>query len=149
MKVHKRKAGKDYPEQGIAKGETYYTWHPKGANWQRQKTAPTPRQLTANAWEHFLMDTREGVEALGMLEREDLESAIEELASLAREKGDEEDEKFNNLPESLQDSSTGELLQERRDLAYEIADSLENIDLDEDRELEEIQQEIDSVLDVF
>lgn len=45
-RVHRQKAGKDYPAQGIKKGDIYYSWSFYRGPEQKSKTPPRPSQLT-------------------------------------------------------------------------------------------------------
>lgn len=45
-RVHRQKAAKDYPEHGIAKGDTYYRWAFRYGGKRKSKTYPRPSQLT-------------------------------------------------------------------------------------------------------
>jgi hypothetical protein len=58
-------------------------------------------------------------------ERDDIVSEINSLA-------DEQEEKRNNMPEQLQDSGSGETLQNRYDSLQEWASNLEGVDCDVD-----------------
>ena len=58
----------------------------------------------------------------------DLESEVENIASEIRSLGEECEEKRSNMPDSLQDAPSGELLQERADACSSAADELEAID---------------------
>ena len=59
------------------------------------------------------------------------EDTVDELKSAIEELRDETQDKLDNMPESLQESSTGELLQERVDMLDEALDELESIDIDD------------------
>ena len=65
---------------------------------------------------------------------DDLESQKDELVSDLESLRDEQEEKRNNMPENLQESATGELLQERYDGIDSVLSELEQLDFscDED-----------------
>jgi len=71
----------------------------------------------------------------------EIENLVEEYNSLA----DDCEEKLNNMPEGLQQGSTGEMLQERADGCRECADSLDGTDrdFDEDTWREEALETLD------
>lgn len=64
-------------------------------------------------------------------ELEDLLSSIKEIIESAR---DEEQEYFDNMPESLQDADRGQTAQEAIDHLSEAYDSLEEISIDDLRD---------------
>lgn len=109
------RAAKDYPAEGIKKGDTYYRWslrpggpYTKGRTY-RSKTYPTPRQLTQNAWKLACYDIEDAIQAAE--DPDGLRAVIDDVTSLK----DEQQEKLDNMPEGLQQGDTGQLLQERID----------------------------------
>lgn len=134
-RAHKRKAAKDYPDDGIKKGEEYWTWslRPTGrgkGTVYRQKEQPTAAQLTGNEFQRALIGLRE--QLAGVNGPDDVESIVSDIRSLA----DEQDEKFNNMPENFQQGDTGQRLEGRRDSLNEWADEIEGVD-----ELEEVSED--------
>ena len=71
------------------------------------------------------------------------ESVAENIASDLQEIYDETESKLDNMPESLRDSDTGQLLQERMDNLQSAIDELESIDVDDVKSevLEECSEE--------
>lgn len=146
-KVHQQIAAKDYPEQGIIKGDTYYKWtlrsskYGKGTTY-KSKTYPTPRQLTRNAFRLAIYDLEDQQAAI---EVESLEEGRDALAEAIRELSAEEQEKLDNMPEGLQQGSTGELLQERVDGLDAWADEVGGVEIpgepDGERPEEEPEEE--------
>lgn len=146
-RVHHRKAAKDYPDIGVQKGEKYYTWRIKlawGGKTCRSKTYPRPSQLN--------LGFRGRIGDIEM----DLGNAnsLEDLTAVAeamRELGEEQQEKFDNMPEPLQYGDTGQTLEEQAQGLEEWADHIdelvdsfedpENEDEDEDWDQEEAWQE--------
>lgn len=126
-------AAKDYPKAGIKKGDSYYWWKFKQryGNSPRlmSKTRPRPSQLTQSEYLSQALALQERIEDLtpDATLPDDLESIISDLRTLS----DEQDEKFNNMPEGLQQGDTGQLLEQRRDACNEFADALEGIDIEE------------------
>ena len=139
--VHKRKARKDYPEHGIKKGDTYYTWKFRRSAVQRSLKAPLPEQLTQSPFEQEWIPLNREVSNF-----EGTADELRELAERARELGEEQGEKRDNMPESLQSGPTGELLEERASECEELAEELDDLaqqleDADENDE-ERIQCEV-------
>jgi hypothetical protein len=146
-RVYKRKARKDYPVQGISKGQEYYTWHPKGSSWQKSLTRPTERQLTQSEFRQFVLDIEEEIQGLQDCDSMDsFNEVLSDIIERIEEKSQEEDDKFNNMPESLQGGPIGELLEERRDALSEWADELRiGDDYSEDDELEEAIEAVTNI----
>jgi hypothetical protein len=121
-RVHHRKARKDYPNQGIEKGDMYYTWAIKmqrGGIVKRSKTYPKRSQLTLSDFLGQAYDLDDAVQ-----EAPDIDT-LRALADDIRSLGQEQQEKLDNMPEQLQYAASGELLQERIDQCEEWADSVE------------------------
>lgn len=132
-----KRAQKDYPEYGIKKGEPYYWWKFRYGGKHVSKTHPKPSQLTQS---DYLSRVYEWQEREAPAEYGDLESTIEELKGELEELRDECDEKFNNMPEGLQQGETGQLLKSRRDSLYNAISSLESINVDDE---DAVKQESD------
>lgn len=131
-----RKARKEY---GIKKGDSYWWWQfrmgGKGMGPIRSgakhfsKTPPKPSQLTQS---EFLSQFLALEERIGDLKADDgLEAEVGDIASGFRDLGSEQEDKKNNLPDSLQNGPTGELLEERANKCNEVADELEGLTLDD------------------
>lgn len=135
-RVTKRVARKDYPNNDIKKGEEYYYWKIRrayGGSVYRSKTYPTPSQLNHG----FAGQIGEIQLSLDAAEDADgLRSVAEEIRSLGEEQG----EKFDNMPEGLQQGDTGQLLEERRDQCEEWASAIEQACDEYDSNLEEVQK---------
>lgn len=146
--THVKAAQKDYPEHGIKKGEPYYWWKfmvgGRGGPKQFSKTPPKAAQLTQSAFLSQIYDINDRVESLEAGDHEELESNIQELAEEFRAAGEECSENLSNMPEGLQQGSTGELLQQRADDCESIASELESIDCswDEDEALETATKDV-------
>lgn len=69
---------------------------------------------------------------------EDLSNGVRYICEELREIRDDEQDAYDNLPESLQESSKGETMQEAIDKLEEILDDLEDIDLEQ--YLDEIEE---------
>lgn len=116
-----KRAGKDYPEIGVKKGEGYYHWTLYKRPTQRSKTRPSRSQLTGSSFKAQLYDlidsTLPGCEGQG-----DLES----LAGDVRELASEAQSSFDNMPESLQQGDTGQMLENRVSELEAWADEIES-----------------------
>lgn len=129
-KVHLVKsARKDYPAHGIKKGEPYYWWKFRYGGKHYSKTPPPPSQLTQS---EFLSEWLSIGEDLG---REDGASFDETMADEYADRLDNLygtlEDSLSNLPDSLQDAPTGELIQERMSACEEWADALRSLDWEE------------------
>jgi chromosome segregation ATPase len=134
-RVTKRKAAKDYPNAGIKKGDEYYHWKrktgPASGVTCRSLTKPTPSQLNTG----FAGQVGELEASIDAAEDVDgVRSVIEEIRTL----GEEQQEKFDNMPEGLQQGDTGQLLEERASQCEEWANEIESACDEYDTKVEEI-----------
>ena len=131
-KVNHVKARKDYPEQGIKKGDMYYTWNlmtgPRSSRTYRQLAAPKRSQLTTSEFLKRIYDIEDRISALTDLS--DLENIVSDL----RELSDDEQGKYDNMSEGLQQGSTGQLIEARATACSDAADAFEAIDTEFDEE---------------
>ena len=128
-------ARQDYPEAGIKKGESYWWWKFRHGRKQMSKTQPKPSQLTQSNFLSQLYEIQERIE--GLEANDSLASEVEEIVSSLNDLADECESNRDSMPDSLQDSDTGSMLQERADACRSAADELEGIDLgdfDEDED---------------
>lgn len=120
-----RTARKDYPQQGIAKGDTYWFCQiktgPRSSRTLRQKAPFKRSQLTSSDYLSQLYDWEDGKAEIGEMD------SAQEFADTIRALGEEQDEKFNNMPEGLQQGQTGEMLEARRDACEAAASEIEEI----------------------
>ena len=136
-------ARKDYPVEGISKGEPYWWWEIPFQPVRRSKTQPKASQLTSSDFLQQVYGLQEDLEALtATATKEDITSAIEDTVSQLNALAEEQESRRENIPEQLQDSGSGQLLQDRADKCREWADSLENIDTDV--ALEDLLEEVTS-----
>src|SRR5947207_3196895 len=142
-----KKARKDIPDTDIKIGDSYYWWKFRTTGRHISKTKPSRSQLTQSEFYASLWNIEDSIIASTPDDSfEDIiSSAIEELIQLA----DNCEDKRSNMPESLQDSDTGQLLEERAQSCRDLADELSRIDLDIDPGLsdEEKKEEWQSKLD--
>jgi len=160
LKVHfVKKARKDYPEDGIKKGESYYWWKPRYGGIRRSKTYPSRQELTQSEFLCRVYDIEDELsvirtqietniegknkEEIEELIRDALEMIIIEIGELR----DECEDKLYNMPEQLQDTSeAGILLQERIDALEDWISELENIDISIEDD-DDIQERVEEILD--
>lgn len=124
-RVHERIARKDYPADGIKKGDRYYTWKTRVAvgksyigRVHRSLTRPT--STTGSAFVAALAEIQASFQGV-----EDADG-LRAIAEQVRELGQEEREKFDNMPEGLQQGDTGQLLEERAEGCDTWADEIES-----------------------
>lgn len=124
-RVHHRRANKDHPDAGILKGDMYYTARiktgPRSSLTIKQKTPIKPSQLTSSEYLSTLYGLQEQMSDLA-----DPGDAGEIIDAL-RELGQEQRDKFDNMPEGLQQGDTGQLLEERADACESAADEIETL----------------------
>jgi hypothetical protein len=145
-KVFEVRANKDYPDEGIKKGERYFKWSIKlqrGGITMKSKTRPRPSQLTRSAFRQPLLQAQEAFEdALNAAETcSDLESARDDFKSELENLRDEQQEKFDNMPEGLQQGDTGQLIEGRVSSLEDMISELEGVDIPDDIEEEEKEEE--------
>lgn len=121
-------AAKDYPALGIKKGESYYWWKHRYGSKQVSKTPPTPAMTTNSEFLREAYGLNDDLAKFSASSAEDAEAQIADLAERARNLAEECQEKFDNMPEGLQQGDTGQLLESRTDAMHDLADDLENID---------------------
>ena len=138
-----KKAQKDYPSEGIKKGESYYWWKFNFGPLCKSKTPPKQSQLTRSDFLASVYDLQDRIGAMVADNAEDLKSEVDEIVDEIRQLGEEQSDKLSNMPDSLQESQTGELLQGRADSCEEWADNLEGVDLDIEKPEEVDEDDLD------
>lgn len=132
-KVHHVKARKDYPEEGIEKGDDYYWWSFRFGPKVRSKTAPKRSQLTGSSFLSQLYDLEDGIETrMRGVDASDLEMEIGSLVDDLQTLADECQDSLDNMPEQFQEAESGLLLQERIEGVEGWVSDLESIDTDYD-----------------
>ncbi len=136
------KAMKDYPNFGIKKGDEHYVWSMKrqrGGVTLRSLKPPRPSQLTENSFWSPLYSACESFEDAVAAAScfADLEEAKSDFTGTLTELSEEQDEKFNNMPEGLQQGETGQKLENRRDEVQAMVDELEGVDIPSDENVNE------------
>lgn len=145
---HVLKARKAKPEYNIAVGDSYYWWKIKqtyGGVLRCSKKYPRPSQLTLSPFFGPLYELQERLSDLDTEgSRDDFKSEVESIIGDLESLRDEQEEKKSNLPDSLQDSGTGEQLQERYDALDNYITDLQAVDMDdEDTSLEDIKNDLE------
>lgn len=145
-----KKAQKDYPEHGIVKGEPYYWWKFKNSPKRFSKTPPKASDLTQSEFKAAMSDIEERIAAIGGDSLEDLDTIKgerDELVDQLYDLANEQDEKFNNMPESLQGGSTGEMLESRRDECNSMAEELAAVDLEITKEEDMTDEDVKDAIE--
>lgn len=136
-KVHKvLKARKPIKSHGIKVGDTYYWWknRPKGSRngiKRISKKYPRPSQLTMSDYysqAYALQEEFEDEVEIGCVGKDGLENLKELLTNTAdsvRELGEAQQEKFDNMPDGLQQGDTGQLIEGRARCCETLADALQ------------------------
>jgi hypothetical protein len=128
-RVKHQKARKDYPGAGIKKGDMYYYTRIKTGPYSsreiRQLKPIRPSQMTTSDFlsqfyglQERLQDYSGGIA--------DLAGELNDIASEARSIGEEEQGKYDNMPEPLQQGDTGQMIEERAQAMEAWAESLES-----------------------
>jgi len=94
------------------------------------KTKPRTSQCTQSEFFSAVYALQEEMEGAIASDQADLESLRDEWVGQAQEIGEECREKFDNMPEGLQQGDTGQLLEERADAMESWASELEGVDLE-------------------
>ncbi len=140
-KVERRKAAKDYPDNGILKGEEYYYVQmktgPRSSRVLRSKTPFKRSQLTTSDYLGTLYDWEDTKADLASME--DAESLVDEI----RTHGEEQQEKFDNMPEGLQQGDTGQMIEARATGCEAAATEIEDIIAEWTSAKEEHDAEVD------
>ena len=137
--THVKSARKDNPV--CKRGESYYWWKFRYGGKRYSLTHPKPSQLTQSAYYGTLYAIQEEIEATGLSDVDDWESLTENVTSQLEDLGQETQESLDNMPESLQYSPTGELLQERIDAVDGAISEIECIQEPDDFEEEDYERE--------
>ena len=137
-------AAKDHGH--IKKGQPYYWWKFRYGGKHTSLTRPRASQLTQSEFIGAVLSLQERVEDSSPSTVEDFESERDDIISELENLRDETQEKFDNVPESLQYGPTGELLQARIDSVDSVISDLQSVDVDfdaDDLEKEEGEEDED------
>lgn len=134
-----KKARKDYPNQGIARGDAYYWWKFRYGGIQRSKEKPPRSRLTQSDYLGRVYDMQDQTWVEYNATAADVESGIESLRNELEDLLSDTQARLDNMPDNLRDSSeSGTLLQERIETIEDAMSELDTIDL---YELEEFDGE--------
>jgi len=140
-----KKARKDNPV--CKKGESYYWWKFKFGSKNYSLTPPKQSQLTQSDFLSQIYDIQDRINDIDL--DSEFESEISEIVSDLESLRDEQEEKRDNMPEQLQDSGSGEMLQNRYDSIDEMISELESIDLEVEDFSKELEKEEDETEEEF
>ena len=102
---------------------------------------PSRSQMTGSDFLSTIYDIEDSMAGLSVENMEEAQGLIDELVGQLEELRDETESRRDNMPESLQDAPTGEMLQGRYDSVEEMLGELEDIETDIDEELSEDEKE--------
>lgn len=135
-RIHLRKAAKDYPANGIKKSDQYYfvkiKTGPYSSRTIRSLTRPKRWELTTSDFYSQLWPIED--ERFGEVTEA---SDLNDIASDLRALGDEQQGKFDNMPDGLQQGDTGQQVELRSTQCGEWADAIETIANDLESKLAE------------
>jgi hypothetical protein len=128
------------------KGESYYWWKFQFGGKRYSKTPPKPSQLTQSEFLSSVFALQEEMADAGADTIDDLRSLQDDWCERIQEIGDGCQERFDNMPEGLQQGDTGCLLEERVNAMEMWRDEIESVDIDgeesgSDAELNDYVQE--------
>lgn len=120
-----RTARKDYPDQGIKAGEKYWFVQiktgPRSSRTLRQKNPFKRSQLTSSDYLSQLYDWEDSkAECTSM---EDAQQFADDIRAL----GEEQQGKFDNMPEGLQQGDSGQMVEARANACETAAGEIEEI----------------------
>lgn len=124
-------------------GESYYNWCFYGGQPQYSKERPKPSQLTQNWFKQELYSIQEKIEEFEPEDVEDVATFVDDIRSDAESLRDECQEHLDNMPEQLQDSDSGQTLQERIDNLDNVIGDIDNFDSEFESEIEKEDDESD------
>lgn len=125
-----KKAQKDNKEAGIKAGESYYWWSFKRGGKRYSKTPPKRSQLTQSNFYGSVYDLEDDIIANATAD-DGLAGVRDEVTAALQDIADQCQESLDNMPEGLQQGSTGELLQERIDAMESAISEFDGLELDE------------------
>ena len=142
--THVKAARQDNPV--CKQGEPYYWWKFRFGGKRYSLTRPKASQLTQSAYYGALYGLTENLEGELPPENEsDFDTMRDDLASQLQEIGEECQTSLDNMPESLQEAPTGELLQERIYACESAVNDLESLEAPQEwEEIIEQQKEWDA-----
>lgn len=147
-RVHHIRANKDYPAEGIKKGEHYFKWSTRttaGKSYikriHRSSTCPRASQLTGSEYLSQAHQLNERIEDFDETDFQELEAFRDEIKSEAESLREEQQDKLANMPDHLQYAPTGEIIQERIDALEAFESELDSLDVPSDQPGEEPEED--------
>lgn len=129
-----KKARKDYPEFEIKRGDSYWWWQFRFEKKRRMsKHKPKRSALTQSDYQGQVWDIEDLIQEIS--NPDEIFSAIELIKSLRND----QQRKRDNMPESLQNSKNGDLLQERCEALDHWIKLLESVDLEDEDALDQLR----------
>lgn len=133
-RVHFVKAArKDNPRCGVKAGESYYYWKNRSPGQRAgvlrcSKVKPRPSQIQGNPFRARILEIEEQIEddLATVTIMDDLEGMTGDWVNEIESLRDEEQEKFDNLPQNFQDGGSGEIIQARIDALDTWRDEFDN-----------------------
>lgn len=132
---HVKKARKAHKNAGIKKGQEYW-WIQfrigRGSIKRYFTKPPRPSQRTNSEYLSTLYGIQEAMEDAKPQTLEDLKSDLESWIGDLESLRDETQDKFDNMPDGLQQGDTGQLLEQRVSNLEDYISELQNIDIPDD-----------------
>lgn len=129
-RLDRSKPADDNDKVLVPKGASYFTWSINYGGTFISLTRPKQSQLTSSPFLSTAYDINERLAAVEADDPDEITSIVEDFKSEIEELMETTQDSLDNMPDGLQQGSTGELLQERIDACQEAIDNLDNIDLD-------------------
>lgn len=124
-RVHTKKARKDYPNAGIKKGDTYFSWSFRYGGKYKSLTPPRPSQLTQSKMSAALAAAESLEDSIkSATTPQDLVDALNQAAEEIKAVADEYEDSLGNMP--TQEGGVAEAMQEKIDGLTEWGDALES-----------------------
>jgi Skp family chaperone for outer membrane proteins len=140
----------------ISTGEPYVWWQfaysPKSIRCGKAECAPKAQDLTRSAYFQALYALQEHEFDASSLET--LETERDEIAGELEQLRDEQQEKLDNMPDSLKEAPSGQTLQERYDSLDSAVSELQSVDIscddgpDDESEDEKTEREADRLQEI-
>lgn len=140
-----KKSRKDYPDADIKKGDKYYWWKFQRCEKHRSKVFPSRSQLTRSEFWSSVYIIQENIEEIVTDDYTnrvaELRDDIEQIAIEIEVLRDKTQDKVNNIPESLKDANTANMLRKRVEALENWQGEIEILDTNIDSDLSEPEQE--------
>jgi hypothetical protein len=136
---HVKKARRGVPSIGVKPGDSYYWWANRAPGSRSgvkrySKTPPKPSQTTGNPFYAELYSIQEDIGEATPEDLADLQEMRDDWVQRVNDLAQEQRDKFDNMPEGLQQGETGQLLEERADALEQWASDLEGVDIPDELE---------------